>query len=251
MFLPTILLAAVPVTDPPAPLSLAQEPEAGQEPAWHGSFSLGFLTATGNTERTSANFLADGELRREKDRTTLGAFWSYATEEDDLGNSTTTERRLGGNAKYDRFLDERSYLLATGSAEKDAKADLDLRWTAGLGYGYQVREEEDYKLSTEVGLSYFNEDFKGAPVDDYISARAAYDVFWKPAEDWTLEQTGQIFPSVENSDDVYSKLDTRGRYNFSEAMFAQAQWVWDWDNTPAAGNERSDHRLLLSVGWSF
>jgi hypothetical protein len=34
-------------------------------------------------------------------------------------------------------------------------------------------------------------------------------------------------------------------------MFAQVQWVMDWDNTPASGAERVDSLFLLTVGWKF
>jgi hypothetical protein len=34
-------------------------------------------------------------------------------------------------------------------------------------------------------------------------------------------------------------------------MYAQVQYVFDYDNTPADGKERDDHTLTLGVGWSF
>jgi hypothetical protein len=34
-------------------------------------------------------------------------------------------------------------------------------------------------------------------------------------------------------------------------MIASVAWVMDYDNTPSPGFERVDHRVLLSVGWSF
>jgi hypothetical protein len=34
-------------------------------------------------------------------------------------------------------------------------------------------------------------------------------------------------------------------------MIATLTHVFDYDNTPAAGFKRADHRVILSVGWSF
>jgi len=252
------LLLPSPPGDAPSPAApelwpaLLQDEAAAAKPApkWTGSVNLGLFDATGNTERTSASLSADAVLRREKDRTTLGAFWSYASEET-AGASTITERRVGGRAKYDYFLSEKSYALANASAENDKKALLQLRYTAGAGCGRQLEEEEDLKVGVEVGLNYFNEDFEGAAQAEYVAARLAYNVEWVPRESWKISQTAEVFPSLEDSDDVNTKLDTRARYDLNEAWFAQFQWVWDWDNTPAAGLERSDHRLFLTLGYSF
>ncbi|MDP6407881.1 MAG: DUF481 domain-containing protein [Planctomycetota bacterium] len=225
--------------------------EDAEVPAWTGGVTLGLFDASGNTVRSSANLTAEAERRREEDRTTFGAWWSWAEEEGDAGASSVSERRVGGKAQYDHFFTEETYAYGNGTAEMDHKANLDLRWTVGAGYGRQFREEEDLKVSAEVGLSWFNEDFGAAPGDEYATVRAAYSVDWVPREKWTLSQGAEVFPSIEETDDVYTKLDSRVRYDVSGSMYAQFQWVWDWDNTPAAGLERSDHRLFVTVGWTF
>ena len=48
-----------------------------------------------------------------------------------------------------------------------------------------------------------------------------------------------------------NEVDSRLRCDLSDNLYGQVQWLFDWDNTPAAGAERADHRLLLSVGYSF
>ena len=251
MLLPILLLSAAspnPEVALPVTAALAaDEIELG----WSGALGAGTSISTGNTERTSAHATGDAVLRREGDRFTYGAFWNYASEENAEGDSNITERRVGGRFKYDYFLSERSYALFNAQGERDDLAALQLRATAGVGYGYQWYEEEKKKLSTELGINWFHEDFEGEAPNEYAAARFAYDAQYVPTERWTFNQLGEVFQSLEEDEDTNSKLDTRGRYNFSDALFAQAQWVWDWNNTPAEGKERSDHRLLLSIGYSF
>ncbi len=257
MLLSLLILAAhvAPAPEPAATSATALPVPVPDEElidkGWTGALGAGLMTSTGNTERTSANANADAVLRRKDDRFTLGAFWNYASEENDAGESSITERRWGGRFKYDYFLTERSYALFNASGETDDRALLQLRATAGVGYGYQWYETETKTLSTELGVNWFHQDFEGESPNEYAAGRFAYDAMYKPGEPWTLLQTGELFHSLENSDDVTSKLDTRGRYNFSNSLFAQAQWVWDWNNQPADDKERSDHRFLLSVGYSF
>lgn len=218
------------------------------ESKWSGAISLGASKSTGNTERTTVSATGDAELRHAKDRTTVGLVWNYASE----GDVGVTQRRVLGNAKYDYFIEPKTYLLAQTSGESDSNADLKLRATLGAGVGHQFREDEQWKLSGEGGLAYFDEDFTGSESDaDYIAARLAYKAEWKSDTKWTLAQTGEVFPSLESREDVYSKLDTRVRLALTDKMFAQFQWLFTWDNTPAQGADRADNLYLLTLGWSF
>ena len=63
-------------------------------------------------------------------------------------------------------------------------------------------------------------------------------------------------PSLESRDELSGISDTKLRGKMSEGMFAQLQWIVDYDNTPLADasgnpNTRVDHQIFLSVGWTF
>ena len=235
----------------PEPIMI-QEEEIEDLGKWKGAVNAGVLYADGNTDLVSLSAAGDAQLRREKDRISLGAYWNFQEQENtNTGQNEVSQRNSGGNAQYDRFLNERTYLFGQTSAENDFQADLDLRFTVGGGVGHQFVEKDDLKVSAEAGLAWFKEEFGSSPDDDYMAARGAYDVDWQINEEVQFLHSGVIFPSVEDSDDVYAKLDTRARVTLSESMFAQLQWIFDWDNTPAQGVGRKDNRYLLSVGWSF
>jgi putative salt-induced outer membrane protein YdiY len=251
---------AAPELTPPASLA-APAPAAHVAPAlapvvqdeeeplgeWHGSVGLGFTWQGGNTRRTNLNFSADARYRREKDRTTASVVMTKAQED-----GSTTDRKIYAAVKYDYFIAERTYLYAKASGEKDKSADLDLRWILSAGVGQQLYDSETFKLDGEAGLSYVDESYDDSDDDEsYLAARLAYDWAYVPNETWNAAQTGEIFPSLEDSKDISSRLDTRGRLNLTERMFAQAQWIWTWDNTPASGAHHSDQTVLLTLGWTF
>ena len=208
--------------------------------------SVGAIVSTGNNETRSASATGDAVYRREKDRTTLGAFWNY--QDDDTG---VIKRQTKGSAKYDYFFTPKTYALAQTSAENDYSADLNLRFIIGSGLGRQFIENTEHKFSAEAGLSWFDENYYNSQDANYLAARAAYTWDWNIDKDWTLFNAGAIYPSLEDSQDVYANLDTRLKVVLTEKMFAQAQWVMDWDNTPATGKDRLDNRYLLTIGWSF
>jgi putative salt-induced outer membrane protein YdiY len=241
------LLALTPDGPAPSPLDDGQPVEAEE---WTGTLGAGLTTSSGNTERRSLHAQVDAVLRQETRRYSVGFDWQYADEAAD-GPTELLERRAGANGQVDFFLDEQSYLLVTADVETDHKAELDLRYSAGLGYGYQVAEEEDWSLSFEAGMSVINEQFVGEDEDSYLSGRFGYSLKRDLGESWTLSQDSEIFPSFEDTEDVHLEVDSRLRCDLSKNLYGQFQWLFDWDNTPADGAERADHRLLLSVGYSF
>jgi len=234
-----VSLAELQAAPPPAPETVA--------PKWTGSFALGATYSDGNTERKSATATADAEYRREIDRTKFGFLWNYAEE-----SGVLTDRKTQARGQYDRFFSKKFYGLVQASADDDFGAAIDLRTTVGAGVGYQFQDKPSWKLSGELGLSYVDVDYFGT-VDDtsYTAARAAYNWAWVPNTKYSLGQTAEIFPSLEDPDDVSARVDTKGRLNLTDKMFAQIQWLYQWDNTPATGKERSDNLVVLGVGWSF
>lgn len=220
--------------------------DAVAEPTWEGAATVGVSLTAGNTDITKASATIDSSKKEEEERYTLGLSWNYSEE-----NETVTQRKTYAKGQYDRFVSEEMYWLVQASAEADDAAGVDLRSTAGAGLGYQFADGEKWKLSAEGGLSWFKEELSDGNESDYVAARLAYNWAYQPSDRWSLEQVGTIFPSLEESEDIYTRIDTRAKLTLTEKMFAQAQWIWDWDNTPAEGNDRSDHLLLLTLGWSF
>ncbi len=258
-----LLLAASITADevPPSIAATADEATAGAvDPAsvppqtdekppptdWTGAVALGATFSDGNTDSKRTSATVDATKTVEKSRYTLGFSYNRAEE-----NDVETQDRTYGKGQYDHFLDEKSYLLGLVTAESDDQADLDLRWTAGAGYGYQFLNNDEWKLAGEAGLSYFSEEFENGDKDEYLAARLAWNADWKYSKLWQFTQAGQLFPNLEDKEDIYAQVDTRVKATLTETMFAQLQWVFSWDNTPAPDKERVDNLYVLTVGWTF
>lgn len=231
----------------------AINPPEKKDAEWTGAFKLGAGMISGNTERRSVSGAFDAELRRTEDRITTDAQWDYAQDQDRTTRDwNLTQRRTGGGLKYDRFVTETTYVLATTRVLGDTLADIDLRWTAGVGYGLQLIDSEATKFAVEAGVSYLTESYRsGAESNDYLAARVAYKLRHTFNERTSLIHGVEAFPSTESSDDVYFQSTTEMRTSLTESMIGSIAWIWDYDNTPAPSRERSDHRVLLTVGWSF
>lgn len=253
MFLTSLLMLGATAPIRPAGFVLA-EPVVFADPPkmneWTGAVNVGASWSEGNSERRTANAGADAEYRREKDRTTLKFLWNFA--EDKNASPRVTDRRVYGAAKYDYFVAEKTFVYAETSAESSFASALDARSTFGVGVGRQFREDEQWKVSAEAGLSYVIEDLEQPGENaEFLAARVAYKTEYKPDDKWTFGHDGEVFPSLEDSDDVLAKTDTKARVSLTDTMFAQAQWLMTYDNTPASGAERKDDLYLLGIGWTF
>ena len=243
------------LTESLAQPTAAQPAPEGEEPpqGWTGSATLGATVTDGNSESRAVNATANAELRREDDRFSLGFLWLFGQNANNPTDTwVITDRRTTGWGQYDYFFSEKTYGFAKAQLEYDLQAALDLRQTYSAGLGQQIKETETYKLSGELGVAWVDQDFAtNADDTQYVAARAAYAVDWTINKTWSFGQNGEIFPSLESSDDVYAKLNTRLKAAFGESMFAQLQWLYDWNNSPATGAERVDNQYLLSIGWKF
>lgn len=239
-------------------LSLSRLVEHRPPVAWSGSINFGGSLSIGNTERRTASAAAEAIRRSDDTRLTLRGTWDYGEDkkDTDLNGSADTwvlsQRRTYGSGKFDYFVHDPLYVYAQVSAENDAFSGLELRATYGLGLGYQFIERADLTLAGEAGVSYVDENrYPPGEDNEYAAARLAYDLRWDVNESLQILQLAEAFPSLEEKDDFYGRLDTRLRSSLTESMYGQLQWILDYDNTPTVGNDRMDHRFILSVGWSF
>jgi len=252
----TALLSSTPAAGAPADATPApQDAPAAPEtfPQWTGSLALGASWTDGNTEAETLTGTFNTIRRGEDDRWTLDLYSNYGETTDRVTEDTDiTTNNHGGSLKYDYFLSKKLYAFGNGSGKVDHVADLDLRYVAGAGVGYQWKESEKLKWGTELGLSYVDEDFEDDTADvDFTAVRAASNLAWQISKTTAFEQVAELLPSLDDSEDVIARVDNRLKLNIVGRWIAQIQYVLDFDGSPAPGNEEADHRVVLAVGWGF
>jgi putative salt-induced outer membrane protein YdiY len=209
--------------------------------------NLGASFATGNTDKE--DIYADGEFvaRTEQNRYTIGGLYRRA-ESDDV----KTEDKTMGYMKYDHFFTKKWYAYANAAAERDEFKDLDLRYTLGVGAGYQFIESERTKLSFEGGVSYVNENYIVADDNSFTAGRwgLRFDHFLLPKSlQYFLYHTG--LQSLEDSEDLLLFTQTGFRVPFYKNLNFTAQMNWEYDKSPSPGKKESDYTYIFSVGYQW
>ena len=244
-------LATSAVPPPQSPVPVEDAPPT--YPQSTGTLALGASWTDGNTESQTLTGTFNAMRRSEDDRWTLDLFTNYGETTDRVTDDTEqTTNNHGGSLKYDYFLSKKMYAYGNGSGKVDHVAELDLRWYAGAGLGYQWKETDKLKWGTEAGLAYVDEDFEDDTADaDYTAARLASNLIWQLSSSTAFEQVAEVLPSLEDSEDVIAKVDNRLKLNITGKWIAQIQYVLDFDGSVPPGNEETDHRVVLGVGWSY
>jgi putative salt-induced outer membrane protein YdiY len=249
-----------PTTTPAIPLADIKYLNFNQK--WTGSLVAGALFARvvagalfarGNTYADQANIGFDAQRRTIDDRLTFTGQYNFGRERNpDTGDKTTSVDNFYLTGKYDYFLTEKFYLYGGIRYEHDRIALLDERVIPGIGVGYQWFETPDFKFDTEVGLAYVHEKFENGDTNDAMSGRLAYHLKKSFSDDkFQLFHDLEFYPSLERIDDFLVITDVGARATITEKMFAEYKIEYRYDATPAEGQDHTDLRHIIGVGWKF
>lgn len=221
---------------------------------YSGNINGGYSQTTGNSHLRNASFLGDLVARSEQLRLSMNGRYVYG----DNAN-TLVARNARGTIKLDFFLTKRFYWFVSSYFENDRFQDLKMRTALASGPGYQFIERGDFSgilkdmtFYTEAGVAYFNEDFRTA--DDKSSLRARVSVKWNwPLFDerMTLYHYNEIFPSIQNSSDVFLTMDNGVRFKIWNGFVSGFQVTTRFNNKPAVGTGDTDNLILWTLGYSF
>lgn len=220
---------------------------------WTGMVSIGATYVRGNTTSDTIHLGAEATLRRKDDRTTLGAAYLYAKQRDiATGRSNTSDDRWFAKAQYDAFLSPQTYGYGNLRVEQDAIANLDLRVTPGIGFGYQWIEEAGLTFSSEIGLSCVYEAYASPNrTDTYLAARVAYRLNKTLNDAVRAFHTLECVPSLEDFGAYLVNTDAGVRAALTARLALEAKAQLALNSEPAPTRDKKDLRYLLGAGWTF
>ena len=213
---------------------------------YSGLFNLGGSLNSGNTDTRALNVATRFQVKTHKHRFTVDAKYNYGQ-----ANGETNARNSTGSLKYDFFTREKVYSYAQSLVEQDTLANLNLRNTDGLGFGYQFFDSRQLSLFTEAGISYFNEDVKVGEDKSDGAGR------WGIGLDWDvipkrlklfLRQEGYYNFGVGS---VVLKTDQGFRIPLLDSIAANFEADYRFNSSPEAGKKNSDLSLILGLTYEY
>jgi putative salt-induced outer membrane protein YdiY len=219
-----------------------------------GNLTGGYSQTTGNSQLRNASLLGELVARSELLRLTMNVRYVYG---DDRGELIVRNAR--GTIKLDFFITKRFFWFTSAYFENDRFQDLKLRTALATGPGYQWIDRGDYSgiskdmtLYTEIGLAYFNEDFNTAGDKSSVRGRISVKWNWPIFEDLiTLYHFSELFPSVQNTSDVFLTMDNGVRFKIWQGFISSFQMTTRYNTRPAPGTGDTDNLYLITLGYAF
>ena len=235
----------VPIAD--LGLMTALNPPAVPAVTYTGAAQAAASMTSGNSDKINANLAAKFVARSKMQRLTLRGGWNYGEDK-----KVVTARDTSGSIKYDFFVTKKLYTYVNSLLEYNRFQDLNLRSTFGGGLGYQFLEDKQKKLAFELGVSYFNEDFRISPDQAFASGRWAVNAEYQvlPGKVYLFHFHEGYF-GFEDIADLYLRSEQGVRLTVVKDFYTTFQANLTYDNTPAPGTDKADTTLLFGLGYSF
>ncbi|MEY3872780.1 MAG: hypothetical protein RLZZ296_1775 [Pseudomonadota bacterium] len=228
-------------------LALPNQPIIDLSVKYSGHATLGGTFNRGNSSDEMLNLDAELVARTPDKRYVLNLEVNEARSFD----VTTSSRRLL-TAQHDIFLSQKNYVFVNARARSDVLADLNLRTTLGTGYGRQIIENEEAKLSAEVGLSYVRENYEIASDRSYPALSLGLNYERKFFDNSLVlfnntHMTGGYHESASTL--VTNKLGIR--LPIANGLNLTTQFNVAYDSSPSVGIKPTDSSLIFGVGYLF
>lgn len=219
-----------------------------------GNLTGGYSQTTGNSHLRNASLIGELVARGDLLRLTMNVRYVYG---DDSGALIT--RNAKGTIKLDFFITKRFFWFTSAYFENDRFQDLKLRTALASGPGYQWIDRGDYEglskdmtLYTEAGLAYFNEDFNVAGDQSSVRLRISVKWNWPIYEDRiTIYHFSELFPSVQNTSDVFLTMDNGVRFKIWQNFVSSFQLTTRYNSRPAPGTGDTDNLYLITLGYAL
>jgi putative salt-induced outer membrane protein YdiY len=220
---------------------------------WTGHVVIGGFLARGNTDADSLNASAHAVRTTDTDRLTLDAGYLYARQKPAGGGpKTRTEDNWFVEGSYDRFFSKKFYGYVNARVERDLIADLSLRFTPGIGAGYQWFDNpNDFSFNTEGGASWLYRDYSNDGSDENAAIRLAYHLKKKFNSQVAAFHDFEYFPGVDSISDFYFNTDAGIHVALTSQLFTEFKIEYRHDEKPAPRAQKDDVRYTVGVGWNF
>lgn len=221
--------------------------ESGVGMDWGGRVTLGITDTTGNSETRDAYVEAELKATAKAWRWTSNGRAKYAE-----NSGTQTAGSWLAGTRFDWFFREQQYLYARASVQRDTFAGIDLRWTAGAGYGYKVIESDRAKLELRAGLDHVSTQRIVPPDQSYLA------LGWGITFDyWIVQDKLQFFHEAEGFADpkgdegVVIRAQTGFRAPIIDDLIANFQINLDYNSDPGPGFKTTDRTYIVGLGYTF
>lgn len=208
-----------------------------------GAASLGMASGNADTLTTSLQLLGTYEKDRTEAEVSAGILYS-----ENQGVAVTENYRIDG--RYSQRITDRFKVGAFASFLSDNIADLDYRFDVGVGFGYHLIKNDTTKLSFDFGPGYTWEQQAGV-ANDFVSLRLAQKFEYKITDRSKIWQSLVYAPQANDFENSLLTAEAGIDFLVTEQWGLRSSVRYQYDNTPAAGNQKDDLLFLTGITYKL
>jgi putative salt-induced outer membrane protein YdiY len=171
---------------------------------------------------------------------------------DDSTGATSERYQLQGS--YRQFVRARDFYLGFAGLERNTELDLNLRTTAGGGYGRYFLQNNHTELVGGLGLAYSHENYLGGETVDSVEGviMSSFKVFRYDFPETDIGGSLTLLPSLTQSGRYRAEADLRAKYEFVDDLYFELKVYGSYDSKPPlADSQQSDYGVTTSLGYTF
>ncbi|GEM_PF-4041636 len=212
---------------------------------WCGYLLAGGNYSSGNTNRRNFDFAT--EFKRDLKHASIAVKYrgEFAKEEN---QTTASNNFLFG--KYEYNLNTKIFTFASEELSNDKFTSMKLKSISSGGSGFRFFNSKNFKLSSDIGLSYLHKNQKDFNNSKETTTRLGIDISFK------LNQR------ISLADNFYSNRTTKTHKTFSrneisldtiliEDWILNITHIYDYESSTSESITKHDKRLIFGVKYSF
>lgn len=210
------------------------------------------------------NFTKANNLRQFNARSNVsyrGDRWSISGKYDGLNSSqdsTESIKRRDYGATFQYFPKKKWYIYANMNWFSNTEQAIELRYSAKIGAGRNLIQNNRATWGFLLGLQPLNEQFSDGTTPDNQSTELFLGSEWNLFDTGDLSFLGSIFayPSLTEEDDITGERRFRTdftfdiKYNLPYDLYIKTGLTLNYDNEAVAGND-TDYVWNLGFGWEL
>jgi hypothetical protein len=215
---------------------------------WQGSVNLGFNYTQAN-DYVNFTLSGDADFKRPSFELAVSLSVFFTSQA-----NVPSNQRASFLTQYEKFLKDRWLVIGFGGIDRNIQLGLDWRYSLGAGYGRDVIDTNQTRLTAAAGLVGMHEEpVLGGSTNDLAAIVALqFSHFTYDFPKVTLGGSLSIIPYLTQSGRVRLQLNASAKREIARDFYLTLTIFDDFDNKdPSTGQAKNDWGPTLSVGYSF
>ena len=212
---------------------------------WDSRLDANTVVNQGNTDSSTVRITGNSELKLGDHHHILDLVLANET----LNEETTKQQTLITYNYGWLFTEDNTFFLGgSGSYERDPIRNLEDRYTAGVGLGYNFWDDAWRALTMQAGVGGRTENIDDMREDTLIgfwSLRFSYDLV---GGDLNIYHNHNYSTAISGRDNDVLKTTTGLRYSITDLLYANFEVVYDYETNPAADAQNEDLSVVVGLG---